>query len=313
MEKGKSQSECISKPRSVTLKLIRKRSEHNESLVSNLEEIALHQEELEAIGPVLGRTCGKTLKILLLQNNVIGRMHPMEMKLFKSLEYLNLALNNIKVVEGIQHLEFLNKLDLTLNFIDYERLKESLECMASLRSLKELFMLGNPCAHYESGDDQNIDDIEHDQTRKNGWKGFRQYVVAKLPQLEILDGKNILRTERIRSLQKLDVLEIELDKLSINSCREKKVGSPTRGSTHLNDDIGDDQSTTHCPEDRLRLSQEMARQKADKEKAEQANQPRVKGEKEFQEEQHQAIEKAREREEQGNIKQRNGMYHVRPF
>ena len=36
--------------RIITLDLIRKRSEHNEGLASNVEEIALHQEELEAIG-----------------------------------------------------------------------------------------------------------------------------------------------------------------------------------------------------------------------------------------------------------------------
>ena len=41
--------------RYITLDLIRKRSEHNECLVSTLEEIALHQEELEAVGPILGR------------------------------------------------------------------------------------------------------------------------------------------------------------------------------------------------------------------------------------------------------------------
>ena len=84
MNEKQSEYHNASHPRYVTLKLIRKRSEHNEGLVSDLEEISLHQEELETIGPVLGRTCGKTLKILLLQNNIIGRMCPTEMKLFKN-------------------------------------------------------------------------------------------------------------------------------------------------------------------------------------------------------------------------------------
>jgi len=53
--------------RQITLDLLRKRSEHNEGLVSSLEELALHQEDLQCIGPILGRTCGKTLRILLLQ------------------------------------------------------------------------------------------------------------------------------------------------------------------------------------------------------------------------------------------------------
>lgn len=36
----------------------------------------------------------------------------------RELEYLNLALNNIKVIEGIENCESLMKLDLTVNFID---------------------------------------------------------------------------------------------------------------------------------------------------------------------------------------------------
>jgi hypothetical protein len=78
--------------RTITLELLRKRSEHNEGMVSTMEEIALHQEELESIGTTIGRTCGKTLQILLLQNNVISSLSLSEMKYFKTLRYLNLAL-----------------------------------------------------------------------------------------------------------------------------------------------------------------------------------------------------------------------------
>lgn len=35
----------------------------------------------------------------------------------KSLQYLNLALNNIEVVENLEGCESLEKLDLTLNFV----------------------------------------------------------------------------------------------------------------------------------------------------------------------------------------------------
>ena len=38
----------------------------------------------------------------------------------KELEYLNLALNSIKKIEGIEHCESLVKLDLTVNFIGLE-------------------------------------------------------------------------------------------------------------------------------------------------------------------------------------------------
>ena len=71
------------KPRFITLDLIRKRAEHNQSQVNNLQEIALHQEELLSIGPVLPKACGSTLRILLLQNNVIRTFNPNEMKYFK--------------------------------------------------------------------------------------------------------------------------------------------------------------------------------------------------------------------------------------
>jgi hypothetical protein len=53
------------------------------------------------------------------------------------------------------------------------------------------------------------------------------------------------------------------------------------------------------------MSNEMAMQKAEKEKNEQANQPKLKGEKEFEEDQRTTIQKAREREERGDIKQCN--------
>ena len=50
----------------ITRELIRKRAEHNEGIISSLEEITLHQEELESINEVLGMSCRK-IKILYLQ------------------------------------------------------------------------------------------------------------------------------------------------------------------------------------------------------------------------------------------------------
>ena len=186
--------------RYVTLELIRKRSEHNESMVSNLEEIALHQEELECIGPVLGRTCGKTLKILLLQNNVIRQLTHSEMRSFKSLGYLNLALNNLDRINSIDHLEFLNKLDLTLNFIDLDTLEETMDCLSQLRSLRELYLIGNPCIVNDAVKDESrngpnqdfeaktyaIQDsaLEHDKASV-GWKNCCMYVIARLYHLQI--------------------------------------------------------------------------------------------------------------------------------
>lgn len=97
----------------ITLELIRKRSEHNEGEISTLEEIALHQENIDKI-QLIDRHC-RHLKILLLQNNLISKIENLSM--LKRLEYLNLALNNIKVIENLEGLESLKKLDLTVNFI----------------------------------------------------------------------------------------------------------------------------------------------------------------------------------------------------
>lgn len=45
----------------------------------------------------------------------------------KDLEYVNLAVNNIKKIEGVKECESLMKIDLTLNFVDIEDLKESID------------------------------------------------------------------------------------------------------------------------------------------------------------------------------------------
>lgn len=47
----------------------------------------------------------------------------------RELEYLNLALNNIKVIEGIENCESLMKLDLTVNFISLSTLEASIKCL----------------------------------------------------------------------------------------------------------------------------------------------------------------------------------------
>ena len=56
----------------ITKELLRKRAEHNEGIISTLEELTLHQEEIEKI-EVVGTVC-RQLKILYLQNNIIGKI-----------------------------------------------------------------------------------------------------------------------------------------------------------------------------------------------------------------------------------------------
>ncbi|OQS01068.1 cysteine protease family C54 [Thraustotheca clavata] len=136
----------------ITLDLLRKRSEHNEGIISTLEEISLHQEELEKI-ELIGTLCRK-LRILYLQNNIIEKIE--DLTHMKELRYLNLALNNIKRIEGLSNCEFLEKLDLTVNFIDVDALEDSIDHLKPFEHLKELYMLGNPA--------------------QSDWDGFTQYL-----------------------------------------------------------------------------------------------------------------------------------------
>ncbi|KAG8441604.1 hypothetical protein GDO86_010695 [Hymenochirus boettgeri] len=69
------------------------------------------------------------------------------------------------------------KLDLTVNFVGE---LSSVNCLKQNIYLKEMYLVGNPCAEFE---------------------GYRPYVVATLPQLKWLDGKEIERSERIQAMQ----------------------------------------------------------------------------------------------------------------
>lgn len=52
--------------------MIRKRAEHNDLEIGSLEEVSLHQQDIEKIEHI-ERWC-KNLKILYLQNNLIPRI-----------------------------------------------------------------------------------------------------------------------------------------------------------------------------------------------------------------------------------------------
>uniref|UniRef100_UPI0037E70CD5 dynein axonemal assembly factor 11 n=1 Tax=Semicossyphus pulcher TaxID=241346 RepID=UPI0037E70CD5 len=160
----------------ITEDMVRRRAEHNECEIFSLEEVSLHQQDIERIEHI-GRWC-RDLRILYLQNNLIPRIE--NLGRLKKLEYLNLALNNIEVIENLGGCESLQKLDLTVNFVG--RLS-SVESLQHNIHLTELFLVGNPCTEFE---------------------GYRQYVVASLPQLKFLDGTEISRSERIQASQGLE-------------------------------------------------------------------------------------------------------------
>ncbi|KYM94462.1 Leucine-rich repeat-containing protein 6 [Cyphomyrmex costatus] len=261
----------------ITLELIRKRSEHNEGEISTLEEIALHQENIDKI-QLIDIHC-RNLKILLLQNNLISKIENLNM--LKRLEYLNLALNNIEVIENLGGLENLKKLDLTLNFIG------NLQSVKSLRyneHLEHLILMGNPCMDYEY---------------------YRQYIVATLPQLQELDMQEVERSERIKALQiysraRDDVIESyrhyektrtaqrarrnaeheikktinqmniteELTKYTKN---EKSENTNTEQNEELEDERFWKQSSYHTPEDRVAIAKQFIKKQEKKHSSNKSN------------------------------------------
>lgn len=216
----------------LTEELIRKRAEHNEGVLPDLEEVALHQQELEKIESL--ESCCRHIKILLLQNNIIPKMEGLNK--LKELEYLNLALNNVAKIEGIDHCESLKKLDLTVNFVDIEDLEESIYNLKANVMLEDIYMIGNPCTD---------------------WPGFKKYVTAHLPRLKQLDGKLILPHERIQARQQLPQLQEDLER-AIEANLAKKAaakGIPVSEGAYTR-------------ESRVEMYMEMAEQKEEKEKNE---------------------------------------------
>ncbi|KAJ3352912.1 Protein tilB [Entophlyctis luteolus] len=157
----------------LTQELLRKRAEHNDGELSTLKEVALHQFDIEKIEN-LDVFC-RHLEILYLQNNQINKIENLHK--LKELKYLNLALNNICKIENLDRCESLSKLDLTVNFVsdplDLENLKRN-------EMLRELFLVGNPICQID---------------------GYREFAIITLPQLKVLDGREIEKSERIKASQ----------------------------------------------------------------------------------------------------------------
>ena len=118
----------------ITEDLLRKSAEHNEGMLSTMEEITLHQRNIDRI-TLLNSAC-RELRIIYLQNNNISRIE--NVNRLKELRYLNLAINKIRQVEGLHRCEWLTKLDFTVNRIDArglltcERLKANIHLGATV-------------------------------------------------------------------------------------------------------------------------------------------------------------------------------------
>lgn len=237
---GEQHAETVSVAQSrpgvaLTEDLIRRKAEHNEGMLSTLEEIALHQLDIDKIEVL--NNC-RYLQIVYLQNNLISKIEGLNR--LKRLEYINLALNNIERIEGLSRCESLNKLDFTVNFIDLDEL----HTVGSLKEnslLREVYLTGNPCT--------------------SNWEGgYRPYVIATLPQLERLDGTQITRSERIKAMQRLPELERELAQLASVASVRKADASRRRAAREADREAGrleDEDQDEWCPETRVKDAREV--------------------------------------------------------
>ena len=155
----------------ITEELLRSKAEHNEGVLYTLEEISLHQLEIDRI--TMLNSCCRELKILYLQNNNIRRIE--NLNRCKEIRYINFAINKLRQIEGLNRLEHLQKLDFTVNRIDARGLLTFERLGRYNHKLEELYCTGCPCT-----------DIE----------GYRNFVIHSVPSVTKLDGEDVLPSER---------------------------------------------------------------------------------------------------------------------
>lgn len=131
--------------------------------------------------------------------------------------------------------EFLKKLDLTINFVDFDTLEESIEHLKPRVHLRELFLMGNPA--------------------QQKWAdSLKYYVVHSLPQLASLDGVDIPRSLRITAAQKFPSLQQELHALAeevrLQKAREREEAEDADVPKVVELNEEGEEITKHCPETR---------------------------------------------------------------
>jgi protein TilB len=107
-------------------------------------------------------------------------------------------------------------------------------------------------------------------------------LIAKLPQLETLDGKEVTRSMRILAQQQLPQLQADLFSLASSKRIEKQAKrealglSPEIVHSDCEDEVDSDNQkmTENTPESRVEIYKELAAQKKEKEDRAKANQPR---------------------------------------
>lgn len=220
----------------ITEELLRKRSEHNDGCLTNLKEITLHQYDIEKI-ECISDYC-RELQILYLQSNLIEKIENLQH--LKDLRYLNMAVNSVKRIEGLSSNEMLEKLDLTVNYITDLM---SVEALKANYNLKDLYLMGNPCASY---------------------KGYRHFVIETLPQLMKLDGEEITQSERILARQYYDKIRagiiVQQDKQMEED--EKRKNAPQQYGPNGEPLYGNDPESRKACKTDINEAREEAKSKA---------------------------------------------------
>lgn len=78
---------------------------------------------------------------------------------------------------------------MTVNFVDVTELHESVQCLAALPSLKQIYLTGNPC---------------------EDWPGCKDYVIAHVQNLQCYNGDVVAPSQRIKAQQMLPSLKASL-------------------------------------------------------------------------------------------------------
>lgn len=90
---------------------------------------------------------------------------------------------------------------MTLNFVGVDALADGVEHLSQLGRLEDVTFLGNPFTD---------------------WERHRDYLIARLPQLLSIDGKEVTRSERLSAQQRLSDLEAELAELAAAEASRKE-------------------------------------------------------------------------------------------
>lgn len=109
--------------------------------------------------------------------------------------------------------------------------------------LRELYTTGNPC---------------------EDWSGYKDYVTARIPSLMRLNGTDIVKSDRIKALQDLEILSIDLQDAGVKNIQKKK-GSVIKPCIDFTENPPSENS--YSKESRIKTYEEM-KEKEEKDKLE---------------------------------------------